>query len=117
MRLEKKKKEQLSKRKGLSVRTLIFVVWLAISFVVAYFLVEYLFDMGYLSEKFYYTDLALPRDWPIAALKGATMFLIVALMQIVLTLGFMIGSPEGRRRTGDPSMYSRNKDPFDDGRF
>ena len=117
MRLEKKKKEQLSKRKGLSVRTLIFVVWLAISFVVAYFLVEYLFDMGYLSEKFYYTDLSLPRDWPIAAWKGATMLIIVVLMQIVLSLGFMIGSPEGRRRTGDPSMYSRNKDPFDDGRF
>ncbi|GIK54929.1 MAG: hypothetical protein HND44_00985 [Chloroflexi bacterium] len=117
MRLEKKKKEQLSKRKGLSVRTLIFVVWLAISFAVAYFLVEYLFDTGYLSEKFYYTDLALPRNWSITLLKGATMFVIVILMQIILTLGFMIGSPEGRRRTGDPSLYSRNKDPFDDGRF
>ncbi len=117
MRLEKKKREQLSKRKGLSGRTLIFLIWLVISFAIAYFLVEYLFDTGYLSEGFYYTDLALPRDWPIEALKFATMFFIVVLMQIVLTLGFMLGSPEGRRRTGDPTLKSRNKDPFDDGRY
>ncbi|MCL4261575.1 MAG: hypothetical protein KJ069_00095 [Anaerolineae bacterium] len=117
MRLEKKKKEQLSKRKGLSGRTFIFVLWLAISFVVAYFLVNYLFGAGYLSEKFYYTDLAAPRTWSLTLLKGITMFFIVVIMQVVLTLGFMLGSPEGRRRTGDPTMYSRNKDPFDDGRY
>lgn len=117
MRLEKKKREQLSKRKGLSIRTFIYIFWLALSFVVAYFLVEYLFDTGYLSEATYYTSLGLPRNWPIEALKGATMFILVVLMQIVLTLGFMLGSPEGRRRTGDPTLKSRNKDPFDDGRY
>ncbi len=117
MRLEKKKREQLSKRKGLSVRTFIFVIWLALSFAVAYFLVEYMFDTGYLSEGTYYTVLDLPRNWPIEALKVATMFIIVVLMQIILSLGFMLASPEGRRRTGEPTLKSRNKDPFDDGRY
>lgn len=117
MRLEKKKQEQLSKRKGLPLRTIVFVLWLTISFVAAYFFVEYMFEGGYLSERFYYSDLALPNNWPIEILKGATMFLIVVVMQIFLTLGFMLASPEGRRRTGDASLYSRNKDPFDDGRY
>ncbi|NJN54511.1 MAG: hypothetical protein HC804_07010 [Anaerolineae bacterium] len=116
MRLEKKRNEELSKRKGMSGRTVVFVIWLGISFVVAYFLVEYMFDMGYLSEKFYYTDLALPRNWPIEAMKGVTMFLIVIVMQVVMSLGFMLASPEGRRRTGEATLYSRNKDPFDDGK-
>ncbi len=117
MRLEKKKQEQLKKRKGLPMRTVLFVIWLAISFVIAYFLVDYLFNTGYLSEKFYYTDLALPNNWSIGVLKGATMFVIVVLMQIIMTFGFMLASPEGRRKTGDATLYSRNKDPFDDGRY
>jgi len=117
MRLEKKKQEELSKRKGLPLRTIVFVFWLAISFAVAYFLVQYMFNGGYLSERFYYSDLGLPNNWPIELLKGATMLLIVVVMQVFLTFGFMLASPEGRRRTGDPTMYSRNKDPFDDGRY
>ncbi len=117
MRLEKKRQEQLNKRKGLTGRTLIMVVWLGISFAVAYFLTEYMFSAGYLTEKIYYVDLKIPRDVPLAGAKFGTMFLMVIVMQIVFSFGFMLASPEGRRRTGDPTMHSRNKDPFDDNRF
>jgi preprotein translocase subunit SecE len=117
MRLEKKRQEQLGKRKGLAGKTVIFVIWLLISFAIAYFLTEYLFSEGYLTERIYYTDLRLPTSIPLNGLKFITMFVIVVVMQIVFTLGYMIASPEGRRRTGDATLYSRNKDPFDDGRY
>jgi hypothetical protein len=42
------------------------------------------------------------------------MLIIVFIMQFILIFGFMISAPEGRRKLGDPTMKSRNKDPFDD---
>ena len=117
MRLEKKRNEQLAKRKGLTGRTIIMVIWLIFSFAVAYFLTEYMFSVGYLSEGLYYNELLIPNSVPPLGLKLMTMFAIVVCMQIIFYLGFFIASPEGRRRTGDPTLRSRNKDPFDDGRY
>lgn len=117
MRLEKKKQEQLSKRKGLTGRTIAMVIWLGISIAIAYFLTEYLFSQGYLTERIFYVDLFIPRSVPLAGLKVITIFGMVVAMQVVFYLGFFFASPEGRRRTGDASLKSRNKDPFDDGRY
>lgn len=117
MRLEKKKQEELNKRKGLTGRTIAMVIWLIISFAVAYFLVEYLFSGGHLTESLYYEELLIPDSVPLLGLKLITMFGIVVAMQIIFYLGFFFASPEGRRRTGDPSLSSRNKDPFDDGKY
>lgn len=117
MRLEKKRNEKLAKRKGLAGRTVITVFWLGISFVLAYFLTEYMFTAGYLSEKIFYSDLLIPTAVPPAGLKVIAMFALVMVMQIIFYLGFFMVSPEGRRRTGDPTSHSRNKDPFDDGKY
>ncbi len=117
MRLEKKKQQELDKRKGLTKRTIAMVIWLGLSFVVAYLLTEFMFSAGYLTTKIFYVDLRLPTSIPENGLKWMTMFVIVVGMQIIFSLGFMIASPEGRRRTGDATLRSRNKDPFDDGRY
>lgn len=113
MRLEKKKNQELAKRKGLTGRTIAMVIFFLLSFVVAYFLANYLFAEGYLTTALFYNDLFIPEVVPEAGLKFITMFAIVVAMQIIFVLGFMLASPDGRRRTGDPSLYSRNKDPFD----
>jgi hypothetical protein len=114
MRLEKKNEEMLAKRKGLTGRTIVQIIWLLISFVAAYFVANFLIDEGVISYRRIYNELGLPRTVPEEAILFGIMFLIVFVMQFVFILGFMFADPEGRRKLGDPSMKSRNKDPFDD---
>ncbi|WP_420645735.1 hypothetical protein [Candidatus Leptofilum sp.] len=114
MRLEKKHEEELAKRKGLTGKTVIQVIWLLFTGTLAYFFVNYLFSEGILRPGIFYNQLFIPRSVPEIGLKLIVVLGLVIVMQIVFSLGYIIASPEGRRRTGDASMYSRNKDPFDD---
>lgn len=114
MRLEKKHDEMLAKRKGLTGRTLIQGIWLLISFAVAYFLANYLIDEGVLSYQQFYNQLSLPRTVPEEAILFGIMFLIVFVMQFVMIFSFILFAPEGRRKLGNPTLKSRNKDPFDE---
>ena len=113
MQLEKKQQEELQRRKGLTGRTLIQVIWLLISGVIAFFLLRYLEAQDVFTYDKIYRQLALPRSIPNWAVMGGMILLIVFVMQIAVMFGFMIASPEGRRKTGKPSLHSRNKDPFD----
>lgn len=113
MRLEKKREEELAQRKGMTGRTIIASIWLLISIVAGYFLVTYLIDQDYLSLSIFYSW-GVPRAIPEWVFLVALILVVVAIMQFFLFFGFMMVSPEGRRRTGDPSLYSRSKDPFGD---
>lgn len=114
MRLEKKHEEELSKRKGLTGRTIIQVIWLLITGTLAYFFTDYLFSQGFITANTFYNQLFIPRAVPEIGLKLLMVLGLVIVMQIVFSIGFIIASPEGRRRTGDATLHSRNKDPFDD---
>jgi uncharacterized membrane protein YedE/YeeE len=114
MRLQKKKEEELAKRKGLTGKTIIQVIWLAISVAIAFFLTQFLFAGNYVNLQMFYTQLFIPSAVPEWGVKAIMIFGIVVVMQIIFAMGFFIASPEGRRRTGDASLHSRNKDPFDD---
>ena len=113
MRLEKKKDEEIAARKGMTGRTIIAFIWLAISGTLAYFLIEYLISENIFSLNTFY-QMGVPRAVPDWVLMGVMILIIVMLMQTFLLFGFMVASPEGRRRTGDPSLYSHSKDPLDD---
>jgi len=113
MRLEKKHEEELAQRKGMTGRTIVATIWLLISIAVGYFLVTYLIEQKYLSLNMFY-QWGVPRVVPDWIFLIALILIVVAIMQFFLMIGFMVGSPEGRRRTGEPSLYSRTKDPFDD---
>ena len=113
MRLEKKREEEIARRKGMTGRTIIATIWLLISIGLGYFLITYLIDQNYFSLNIFY-QWGIPRAVPDWVFFIALILLVVAIMQFFLLFGFMIASPEGRRRTGDPSLYSRSKDPFDD---
>ena len=115
MRLEKKREEELARRKGSSVRAVISFVWLIISIIVAYFLVQIIFDNGILTYGLITQILFfIPRRilTPLVA-QLLVLLVMVMVMQIVLYIGFIVGSYEGRRRVGRGSLHSRNKDPFD----
>lgn len=114
MRLEKKREEELSRRKGLTGKTIIQVIWLLVTGTLAYFFTNYLFNEGLLNANTFYNQLYIPRSVPELGVKLIIVFGLVIVMQIVFSIGYIIASPEGRRRTGDASMHSRNKDPFDD---
>ncbi|HIP73612.1 MAG TPA: hypothetical protein EYH05_19720 [Anaerolineae bacterium] len=114
MRIEKKKEEELAERKGLTKRTIAQLIWLGLSFVLGYFLAEYLFDSGVLTPSLFYVQLFIPRSVPQWGLVLMVTVAIVIVLQIMFVFGFILASPEGRRRTGNPSLRSRNKDPFDD---
>ncbi len=118
MRLDKKHDAELARRRGNAVRTIIQFIWLAISFVIAYFLCTLVIfnpDGGLLTYNEVYRALAVSRaDIPQWVILGAFMLLIVIAMQFFLFIGFFLSSYEGRRRPGTPSLYSRNKDPLDD---
>ena len=51
MRLEQKRDEEINKRKGNTGRTIVMVIWLGLSFAIAYFLTEYLVSQGELKHS------------------------------------------------------------------
>lgn len=114
MRLEKKREEELAGRKGLAGRTVFQLIWLAISFAVAYFLVNALFEQGTISFNMVY-GVGIPRSIPEWAITLAFMIVVVVAMQFFLFIGYAVANPEGRRRTGDPTMHSHSSDPYDYG--
>lgn len=114
MRLEKQEHEVLEERKGLTGRTIIQVIWLLISFGIAYLLLDALVAAETFTYAQIYQTLAIPASVPQWAIQGALMLVLVVAMQFVFFLAYAWASPEGRRRPGKASLYSRRKDPFDD---
>jgi len=114
MRIEKQKDAELAERKGLTGKTIIqFFSWL-ISAVIAYFIATYMFNNGILSYNGLRTTFSfIPFNIPNWAFLVGTMFIIIVIIQFFLSIGFALGSTEGRRKTGKPSMHSRVKDPND----
>lgn len=113
MRLEKKKDEEIAARQGMTGKTIVSFIWLALSAVAAYFLVTYMFDTNALRFSTFY-NMGLPTQVPSWVITAGMVILVVAIMQSFLMFGFIFASPEGRRRTGDPSLHSRSKNPLDD---
>lgn len=116
MRLERKQEEELAKRKGLAVRTTLQIIWLIISGIIAYFLINFMLNSEEVNFSYgmIYSTLSIPATIPQEAILAGLVLLVTLVLQVFLWLGFMIASPEGRRKTGDPSLISRNKDPFSD---
>ena len=114
MRLQKKEEEELARREGLTGNTIIQVIWLAISFGIAYFLTNALEAQGTIRYLSLYNALSIPTTVPKWVVQGGLMLVIVIFMQFIMFIAFAFFSPEGRRRTGEPSLHSRTKDPFDD---
>jgi hypothetical protein len=124
MRLQRKQEEELARRKGNAGKTIIQFVWLLISFVLAYFLANYLFNSEVITEEAIVDTLldlislvggsVSAASIPGWLVLGVVMLVIVFFMQLFLFIGFALASPEGRQRTGDPSLRTRHPQDFDD---
>ena len=113
MRLDAKREQELARRKGLALRTILAVVWLAICFVLALLFMNWLFDNDVLDMGFFRNQLLIPYTiddtWIVL---GLVVVLVVAINFVVLVV-YGLFSPIGRRRPGTPSMYSADPDPDD----
>ena len=114
MRIEKQQEAVLAKRKGLTGRTIVQFFSLLISFIIAYFVAVYLFENGVLNiGRLRVAFSFVPFHIPPWIFLAGTMLVIVIIIQFFIAIGFALGSPEGHRKTGDPSLHSRIKDPND----
>ncbi len=117
MRIEKKQDEEIARRQGMTGKTVIQVVWFLISGIISYFLVTFMLNSEEVNFSYglIYNTTGLPRSVPEGAILAILILILIMVFQVFLWLGFALASPEGRRKTGQPSLYSRNKDPFDQG--
>lgn len=121
MRIDRVRETELKRRKGSSIKMIIQLIWFGISCVIAYFLSSYILNNTELNIEFLRTSFLVPAgisnavvpDW---AIHIAFAFALVLIMQFIFAIGYAFGSPEGRKRTGQPRVDSRNPDPFDDER-
>ena len=114
MRLDQRRDAELARQKGLTTRTIIQFIWLALSAFLAYLALNYLFASEQLSYEFFYSTLLIPRAVSQPVILAVLILIIVIVMQFFLVMGFAIASPKGRERTGNPSPYSDNYDPMQD---
>ncbi len=114
MRLDKHREREVASRKGFALRTIVQTTWLLISAVISFFVLRWLFDIGFIDYSFFYNTLSVPRSISQELIFGASILVLVAIMQFFLIMGYALASPEGRQRPGTPSAYTRTIDPFGD---
>ena len=112
MLIEKQREAEIARRKGQALKTIIQGIWLAITFVGAYFFVQILFERGIITTAAFY-NAGIPTSIPRWVFEWVFIFLIVVGMQFVFVFGYMIASPEGRQRAGRATAHSKNPDPLD----
>ncbi|MDX1615303.1 MAG: hypothetical protein R3300_13395 [Candidatus Promineifilaceae bacterium] len=110
MRLERKKEAELARRKGNAVRTIIMLLWLLFSGLVAWGITEWLQESGTLTIQRVRTYLFLSPEIDSLWIRLGMMLIIIMAMQLVLLFVFAMFSKSARRRPGDASLYSRQKE-------
>lgn len=118
MQLDRKRKEEMRRRKGTTTRTILQFVWLLIAFGLAGGFVWWIFDTGLMSEGDFYRA-GVSRDVPREAFMGMMVCITAAFLQMLFVLGFLIASPAGRARGGQATGHSFNvkDDNLDDDDF
>ena len=111
MRLERKRDAELARRRGLTIKTIIAVIWFGLCFIGAYYLVNWLADSGIVTINALYNRLHIPRTVSEEVVRAGLMILIVVLINFFVLLGFAFASPIGRLRPGKPTVSSRDSDP------
>lgn len=112
MLLDKKREREIAERKRRTRYTIFQAIWLVFAVAVAGGVTYYLFTNEVLTTGLFY-GLGLPRSVPDWMIYGGVGFAILVIMQLVFSIGFLLGSPEGRRRTGTPTAKSQTFDPSD----
>ena len=110
MKLQKKRDAELAAREGSAKTTIIYGIWFIISIALGYGLFYYLDSSGTLTMRALRGDLSLPNSIPEWVIMAVGVFLFVVVAQIALGFGFLIASPDGRRKAGKGDLRSRHKE-------
>ena len=113
MRIEMKHEAELEKRKGLTWRTILAVLWLLGSFFASYLIAIWLFSEEYLSTASIYRSLMVPANISETVITLGTAFVIFLAIQFIVLILFALASPKAKRRTGVPRAESDDPDPYE----
>lgn len=118
MQLDRKRKEEMRRRKGTTTRTILQFVWFVIAFGMAGGFVWWTFDTGLISAEDFYRA-GIPRDVPKEVFMGVMVCVTAVFLQMLFVMGFLIASPAGRARGGQATAHSFNvkDDNLDDDDF
>jgi hypothetical protein len=112
MRIEMKHEAEMEKRKGLTGRTILAVIWLVASYAVSYLIVSWLFAQGYLTLDSLYQNLGIPGNMSEGAVTLGIAFVIFLAIQFVVLIAYAVTSPGAKRRPGVPRLESDDPDPY-----
>jgi hypothetical protein len=114
MRIDRRRDQELARRKGFARRTVIQTIWLLLSAIATYFFVRYLMANDYLTYELFYSRLSIPRWLPEWAIMLILILAGVVILQFFFFLAFALVSPQGRAQSGRATPYSRHNDSFDE---
>ncbi|MGH2537992.1 MAG: hypothetical protein ACRDHL_11405 [Candidatus Promineifilaceae bacterium] len=110
MRLERMRDMEIERRRGMTAKTLLALLWLGLCYAAAYFATIWLIDNGLLSVSSLYSRLLIPRDIDHELVIAGFVTALVMLMQFFVLVGYAFASPLGRMRPGRPSLRSPKPD-------
>jgi uncharacterized BrkB/YihY/UPF0761 family membrane protein len=113
MRIEKKHEAELEQRKGLTRRTILASVWLIITLSISYLAAGWLMGGDILGLDFFYQEIGIPETFSEVVIQFVVAFVVFLLIQFVVLIGYAVVSPKAKMRTGTPTTYSSEPDPYD----
>lgn len=112
MLLDRKRSREIAERKQRTKRTLLQTVWLIIATAVAVGVTYFLFTYEIISTGQLYA-LGLPNAVPEWGIYLGVGFVVLVFIQMIFAIGYLIGSPQGRRKGGTATVESSTYDPSD----
>jgi hypothetical protein len=113
MRIDMKRQAELNQRKGLTVRTIVSVLWLALCLVLAYFFTGWLVDNGIFDRGLVYGTLRVPTTINLQVARAGAMVVSVVILQFFAVIFFAMMSPAARKRTGRPTAEAQSVDYYE----
>jgi hypothetical protein len=101
---------ETAKRKGLTGRTVLAILWLGLCSVAAYYVMAWLFESGALRMGWLYSRLGIPLTVDPNIVRVILVFVLVMVMQFFVVVGYAWGSPLGRLRPANPSLRTTRPD-------
>ncbi len=114
MLIQQKREREFARYRGLAIRTIIQTVWLIVSAVVAYFFIQYLLDIEFITYSMLRTRLAIPGWIPDWGIMTGMIIVFVVIMQFFFVMGYILVSPLGRIRPGRATMRKSVVDPIEE---
>lgn len=100
MWLDKNRQVETEQQKGLYLRVTIAISLLFIGVVIAYFLTEWLYSSGTLTNEFFYNQLSIPSVVNPTTIRTMFVLMLVNSAQIMVIIGMALFNPENQKRLG-----------------